>query len=198
MYLIPEFLALTLAFASLAEVRACGGTSTSQQPEAIRAADGQGGKPQASATPDADQTLELTIKPASEVWDSRKPLVVDLTFKNAGGTSIFLNLKSAFQANGFLEDKDGHTFGIDWTPEGVERMPVKDDYTEIPAGKTLVLTLTSRRISSEGGGKAIPWRAHKPGEYTVYIQFASGSKKYFMPHQWEGTQTSQDVRIKVR
>ena len=125
-------------------------------------------------------------------------MVIDASFKNASSKSIFLNLKSAFQVYGYLEDGAGHTFGIEWSPEGVERLPVKDDYTELPSGKTLVLTLTSRKISSEGGDKRISWRAHKPGDYTLSIQFASGSKKYLMPNQWEGIETSSDVRIKVR
>ena len=198
MRLVPEMLVFMLAFTSLGWARACGQTLPPGSRAAVGSTVGSGAEPHASPAPDAKQELELTLKPAVEVWNSRKPLVVDLSFRNAGDKSVFLNLKSAFQVYGYLEDRDGRTFEIEWSPEGLERMPVKEDYTELPPGKTLVLKLTSRKIRSEGGDRAIPWRAHKSGEYTLYIQFASGSKTHLMSGQWDGTQTSRDVKLKVR
>jgi hypothetical protein len=123
---------------------------------------------------------------------------VDLSFKNESDERIFINLKSAYQVTGFLEDKSGHVFEVEWSPQGASRSPVREDYAELAPGGTLALTLTSKKIRSEGGDGAIPWRTHRPGDYKLYVQFASGSKTYLMPNQWEGMTTSSDVTIRVR
>ncbi len=153
---------------------------------------------QRDSTPDPSQLFEMTLQPTNKVWDSRKPLSLNVLFRNVGDKSVFINLRSAFQFYGFLEDDAGHVFGISWSPLGVERIPVKDDYREILPGNTLTFTLNSRRIWSEVAAKRIPWRSHKRGNYKLYLQLASGSKKYLMPNQWEGTRLSKEVEIDVR
>lgn len=150
---------------------------------------------QATAT---SQSFEIELRPKDKLWNSRRPLVLDVSFRNTGERSLRLNLRSAFQFYGFLEDDAGHVFGIEWTPKGAERMPRSDDYVEIPPGGTFLVTLTSTRVRSETAEKMIPWRAHKPGLYTLYLQFASGSKTYLMPDQWEGIRRSDEVRLSVR
>lgn len=89
----------------------------------------------------------ISIKLKSKTWNSKRPLIIDVVFKNTAERSVFIDLKSSFQFNGWLNDNPKQLpFRVVWREEGQSFQSKKEDYTEIPIGGEVKVTLTSSRI----------------------------------------------------
>jgi hypothetical protein len=145
--------------------------------------------------------FRLSLKLRNKVWNIRNPLVVDAVFTNTSDQSIFIDLKSRFQFNGFLDDdpdKLGYT--IVWRQEGKEFQAKREDYTEIPAGGEIVFSLTSLRVED---APLIPngirlWKRHKRGYYDFFVNFNCGSRRRLFQGEWAGQAVSNTVKLYIR
>jgi hypothetical protein len=143
----------------------------------------------------------ISIKLKSKTWDSRRPLVIDVVFKNTAERSVFIDLKSSFQFNGWLNDNPKKLpFRVVWRQEGQSFQSKKEDYTEIPAGEELKATLTSLRIEARPvvPNSEVPWRKHRPGKYTLFLNYSCGSRRALFPGEWSGQAVSEEVELIVK
>ncbi len=143
----------------------------------------------------------ISIKLKSKVWNSRKPLMVDVIFKNTAERSVFIDLKSSFQFNGWLNDNPKKLpFRVVWKQEGQSFQAKEEDYTEIPVGGELKVALTSLRIESRPvvPNSEVPWRKQKPGKYTLFLNYSCGSGKPSFPGQWSGQAVSEEIPLYVK
>jgi hypothetical protein len=145
--------------------------------------------------------FRLSLKLRNKVWDTRKPLVVDAVFTNTSGRSVFIDLKSRFQFNGYLDDdpdKLGYT--VVWRQVGKESQARREDYTEIPAGGEVVFTLTSLKVEDAplifNGVRR--WKRHKRGYYDFFVNFNCGSRRRLFQGEWAGQAVSDTVKLYVR
>jgi len=143
----------------------------------------------------------ISIQLRSKTWNSRSPLIIDVVFKNTAKRSVFIDLKNSFQFNGWLSDNPKKLpFRVVWREEGKSFHSQKEDYTEIPAGGEFKTTLTSLTIEGRPviPNSEVPWRKHKPGKYTLFLNYSCGSRRELFPGEWSGQAVSAEVELFVK
>ena len=144
--------------------------------------------------------FKLSLRLRQTVWNTRLPLVVDAVFTNTTGQSVFIDLKSSFQFNGYLDDdpeKPGYR--VVWKQEGKKFEAKREDYTEIPAGEKIVFSLTSLNVEDAPLVRGVrSWQHHRRGSYDFFIYYSSGSSSRMFANQWAGQAVSNTVKLKVR
>ena len=150
---------------------------------------------------ESDYPFRMWIRPKSKIWDGNTPLVVDVIFTNTTRESIFIDLKTRFQFNGYLDDSaDKLGYRVVWRQEGKLFRAKREDYTEISPGKQVVFTLTSLEIEN---APVIPngersWKKRRRGYYKFFVNYVSGGKESLFDGQWAGQAVSNTVRLYVK
>jgi hypothetical protein len=145
--------------------------------------------------------FKLTLRVKSVTWNGTDPLVIDAVFTNTSKEAVFIDLKKAFQFNGFLDNRRyrlGHT--VHWTQEGRSFGRSKHDHTEIPVGGRVIFRLTSSSISDALAepDKSVLWSEHEKGSYKFFLNYVSMGKTVDFPGQWVGQAVSNTITILVK